>query len=160
MNFKSQIPNSRFQISDYRSKFLVSIIFFLQVIFTLSCSLPNLEKPECIDSREIVKQFYSFHFGNDMKPNFENLKAREKFLSPRLFEELKTQPETAKDYFTQTDDYPKAFRVGGCEVVSPDKTIFEILIFWKTETRTEQRATKVETVKQNGDWLIDKVETN
>ena len=95
-----------------------------------------------------------------MKPNFENLKQRDKFLSRNLFEKLKTQTETAKDYFTQTDDYPKAFRVGGCEVVSPDKTFFEILIFWKTETRTEQRAIKVETIKQNGNWLIDKVETN
>ena len=82
MNFKFQVPSSRFQVSVYRSKFLVFIIFFLQVIFTLSCSLPNLEKPECIESREIVKQFYSFHFGNDMKPNFENLKQRDKFLSP------------------------------------------------------------------------------
>ena len=123
-----RLLNFKFISKAFRHKKFYSLLFVLS-IFLSACSLPNLEKPECIESREIVKQFYSFHFGNDMKPNFENLKQREKFLSQRLFDELKTQPETAKDYFTQTDDYPKAFRVGGCEVVSPDKTIFEILTF-------------------------------
>ncbi|MGI9054411.1 MAG: DUF3828 domain-containing protein [Pyrinomonadaceae bacterium] len=158
MNYKFKIQDSKIIVSEHRSKFLVSLIFFLQVIFTFSCSIPNLEKPECIESKEIVKQFYSFHFGNDMKPTPENLNRREKYLSRNLFEESKTRTETAKDYFTQTDDYPKAFRVSGCEVLTPEKTLFEILIFWKTETRTEQRTIKVETIKENGNWLIDKVE--
>lgn len=160
MNYKFNVQSSKLKVSSNLSELLVSLIFFIQVFFIISCSVPNLEKPECIESREIVKQFYSFHFGNDIKPNSENLKRSEKYLSRNLFEKLKSQTETAKDYFTQTDDYPKAFRIGGCEIITPDKTLFEVLIFWKTETRTEQRTIKVETIKENGTWLIDKVETN
>ena len=46
--------------------------------------MPNLEKPECGEAREAVKQFYSFHFDNGMKPLLENLKLREKFLTVEL----------------------------------------------------------------------------
>ena len=162
MSFKFKVSslrllNHKFSLKAFRHKKFY-LLLFVSSIFLSACSIPNLEKPECVESREIVKQFYSFHFGNDMNFNLENLKQRKKFLSENLFEELKVQTETAKDYFTQTDDYPKAFRVGGCEVLTADKTILEILIFWKTETRTEQRTLKVETIKTNGEWLIDKVE--
>lgn len=151
--------NSNFKIQGSKFKVLtLDLIIFLFFSFSVfSCSIPNLEKPECSESRDFIRQFYSFHFGNDLKPNLENLKMRGKFLSPRLFEQLKNQPETAKDYFTQTDDYPKAFRVGSCTVDSPEKTNFEVLLFWKTETRSEQRTINVETVKENGDWKIDNV---
>lgn len=152
----------KFQISNFKSFFFelkISSIFLILFVVFQACSVPNLEKPECRESRDIVKKFYSFHFGNDMLPSADNLKAREKFLSPKLFDELKNQTETKRDYFTQTDDYPKAFRVGGCEIVSDKQTIFEVVLFWKTETRSEQRTVKVETFKENENWLIEKVET-
>lgn len=121
--------------------------------------MPNLEKPECTESKEIIKQFYSNHFGGDLKPSQANLEKIRPALTANLFEVLKGKNETEFDYFTQTADYPKAFRVGGCEVNSENKTIFEILLFWKDENRSEQREIKVETVKENGNWLIDKVES-
>lgn len=92
-----------------------------------------------------------------MKPKQEKLENSKTFLTERLFEEIKSKDVTAKDYFTQTEDYPKAFRVGGCEAVSGEKTIFEVLLFWRDETRSEQKEIKVETVKENNKWLIDKV---
>lgn len=153
--------DSKFHFLNFKSNFFelkIVSIFLILLCFFPACSVPNLEKPECRESRDVVKKFYSFHFGNDLLPNAENLKAREKFLSPKLYDELKNQSETKRDYFTQTDDYPKAFRVGGCEIVSDKQTVFEVLLFWKTETRSEQRAVKVETVKQNETWLIEKVE--
>ncbi len=153
-DFKFQISNFKFYFFELK---IISIFLIVPILFT-ACSVPNLEKPECGASREAVKKFYSFHFGNDLEPNAENLKAREKFLSPKLFDELKNQSASKRDYFTQTDDYPKAFRVGGCEVVSGNQTVFEVLLFWKTETRTEQRAVRVETIKDNDKWLIEKVE--
>lgn len=137
------------------------IVFFSLIFVALlnfACSVPTLEKPECVESREIIKQFYSIHFGNDLKPSQANLEKIKDSLSKNLFEEIKNKNETAFDYFTQTDDYPKAFRVGGCESVSENKTIFEILLFWKDENRNEQREINVETVKENGRWLINKVE--
>ena len=120
--------------------------------------MPNLEKPECGEAREAVKQFYSFHFDNGMKPLPENLKPREKFLTGELKQNLSGRNETEADYFTQTSDYPKAFRIGKCETAAPNKTVFEILLFWKDDARSEQREIKVEAVKENNNWLINRVE--
>lgn len=136
---------------------VVVFCLLLTAYCLLSCRIPNLEAPECIEARTSVREFYSFHFGNDMKPSAENLKQREKFLSGGLLKTLSASNETAKDYFTATDKYPKAFRVGGCEVVSTGKTVFGVLLFWRDDTQSDQREIKVEAVKENGRWLIDKV---
>ena len=151
--------NFTFHISNFKGFQFCFLQFVLIIsIFNFGCSVPNLEQAECDEARETVKQFYSTHFGSGLKPNSENLKKSEGFLTPRLFDELTKQNEPAKDYFTQTDDYPKAFRVGGCDVVSENKTVFEILLFWKDDTRNDQREIKVETVKETEKWLIDKVQ--
>ena len=93
-----------------------------------------------------------------MKPSKENLQLREKFLTDELKQKLAAQTESKTDYFTATDDYPKAFRVGGCEVASENKTVFEVVLFWKDDTRSEQREINVEAVKQDDKWLVNKVE--
>lgn len=138
------------------------IIWFVFCIlhfpFSIGCSIPNLEKPECTEARLITREFYSYHFGNDMKPSRENLQLREKYLTDELEQNLAVQTDDVTDYFTATDDYPKAFRVGGCEVVEPNKIVFDLVLFWKDDTRSEQREIKVETVRQNEKWLINKVE--
>jgi hypothetical protein len=145
-----------------RNKKQNKILYFCLLPFAFclcfnACSIPNLEAPECTAARTTVREFYSFHFGNDMKPSAENLRQREKFLSKELLKTLAASNETAKDYFTATDRYPKAFRAGSCEVISPEKTVLGILLFWKDDTQSEQREIKVEAVKENGNWLIDKV---
>ncbi len=133
---------------------LLPSVFYL----LLSCgSVPNLEPPECTDSRIAVKEFYSYHFGNEMKFSEENLKKREKFLTPELFESLQSL-QTENDVFTTNNtDFAKAFRVGKCEVSDSAKTSIEVLLFWKTDTRSEQKAIHVEVVKQNDKWLINKI---
>jgi hypothetical protein len=122
-----------------------------------SCSLPNLEKPQCIQARDSVKRFYSFHFGNDMQPSPENLKAREPFLTSDLFTALSASTDTANDYFTATDKYPKAFRVGSCTSDADDRAVLQILMLWRDETGSVQKEVHVETVKTGDKWLINKV---
>jgi hypothetical protein len=136
---------------------LLLLFTFHFSLFTFACSVPNLETPECAEARQPVKEFYSYHFGNDMKPSKENLQSREKFLSDDLIRQLTEQTEIQKDYFTATDDYPKAFRIGNCETVAPNKTFFQIVLFWKDDTRSDQREVKVEAVKENGKWLINRI---
>jgi len=131
---------------------LLSIVFFVQ-----SCSVPNLENPVCRDSGQAVKEFYSFHFGRDMKSSGENLALREKFLTDELKQKLSGEPDGAKDYFTATDDFPKAFRVGSCTVENENKTVLQVVLFWRDDTRNEQREIRVETTKQTGEWLINKI---
>jgi hypothetical protein len=93
-----------------------------------------------------------------MKLSNENIKLRERFLTDELKQNLAARADSKTDYFTATDDYPKAFRVGSCEIMNENKTVFEVVLFWKDDARSEQREIKVETVRQNDNWLINKVE--
>jgi hypothetical protein len=152
--------NSKFKIQNSKFKILVFSFTFYFLLFTFSCSIPNLEKPECTQAKMQVKKLYSFHFGNDMKPSKENLKLREEYLTAELKQELEKQTETKKDYFTQTDDYPKAFRIGECAVVEADKKVnLQVVLFWRDDKRSEQREVNVEAVKENETWLVNKVES-
>lgn len=153
--------NERYSIGSLIFGFILCLSASLRFGFTavalIACSIPNLEKPECTESRDAVKQFYSFHFGNDMRPSPENLKFREKFLTKELFDSLSRRPESPVDYFTATENYPKAFRLGSCEVGSPEGTSLQVLLFWRDDTKSEQKEVTVEAVKTNNKWLINKV---
>jgi len=139
-----------------RTKIVISCLLSFAVCF-LSCSVPNLENSACKESRQTVKEFYSFHFGSEMKSGEENLEQRKKFLSDELKQKLSVEQSNTKDYFTSTDDYPKAFRVGSCTAENENKTVFQVVFFWRDDTRNEQREIRVETIKQNDEWLINKI---
>lgn len=123
----------------------------------LACSLPNLEDPTCSEARTAVKHFYSFHFGGEMKTTAASLKAQEQYLTPELYQKLLAAGDTAVDYFTGTDDYPKAFRAGTCTKVSDDHTIFQIVLLWRDDNRSMQKEVMADAVKTDGRWLISKV---
>jgi hypothetical protein len=156
----------KFQVSGFKSGFLsvqfVALFCILLFAFFLqACSVPNLESPECAAARQSVREFYSYHFGNEMKFTAENLKAREKFLSPELTSNLQ-KFLTDSDPFTLTssDDSPKAFRVGGCQTIGADKAELQVLLFWKEAARSEQREIKVEAVRDGGageKWLVNNI---
>lgn len=145
------------QLAVSKQKFWIFCLL-LTAYCSLSCgSIPNLEPRECSESGGVVKEFYSYHFGNEMKFSQENLKLREKFFTPEFVKSLQNL-QTENDVFTTNNtDFPRAFRIGNCEVVSPEKTNIEIVLFWRDETRTEQKIIKAETVKQNGKWLVNKI---
>jgi len=92
-----------------------------------------------------------------MHPSAENLKARERFLTTGLFTALSDSTETSKDYFTATDNYPKAFRIGACKEVSADKTILQVVLFWRDNEVNDQKEVYAETVKVGDKWLINSV---
>jgi len=151
------VVSGQWSVVSWRKIFVFAFSIF-HFPFSISCSIPNLEKPECTEARQTVREFYSFHFGNDMKLSKENLQKRERFLTDGLKQNLAAQAESPKDYFTTTDDYPKAFRIGDCKVAGENKVVFQVVLFWKDDSRSEQREIRVETVKRNDKWLIDKVE--
>ena len=126
----------------------------------MACSLPNLEEAECTQARGVVREFYSFHFGNDMRPTADNVRSREKFLTRsfagKLFVDAADNSSRTRDFFTGTEDYPKAFRVGECRVIEPGKKVqFDVLLFWKDDTRTEQKRIYAEVEKENENWLLN-----
>ena len=130
----------------------------LLALCLLGCSLPNLEEPDCTKARDIVREFYSFHFGNDMHPTAENIALREKFLTPAFVARLNALPTTTIDPFTNTEEFPKAFRVGECKVLEPGQSVrFGVLLFWKDDVKSQQRPVFTSVRKENGNWLIDDV---
>ena len=132
-------------------------LILLLALCSAACSIPNLEAPECDQARDAVREFYSFHFGNDLAFNADDLERRRGYLTGRFFENLKAVPP-AVDPFTRTDDVPKAFRAGECRVIEPGRrVVFELVLFWKTDTRTDQRAISVEAEKIGEKWLVDSV---
>ena len=143
----SAISNRRFLI------WIPALLFVLS-----SCGVPNLEPPECSAARTAVREFYSFHFGNEMKFSAESLDRRERFLSPSLTEQVSKAREGTDPFTTGDADLPKAFRAGECRVLAPGRTQFDLLIFWKDDVRTEQRTLKVEAVRTENGWLVDKIE--
>jgi hypothetical protein len=147
------ISNFRFQIPNW-GKLLFTFAFLL---FTFSCSMPNLESPECTDSRLAVKQFYSFHFANEMKFSADNLKQRAKFLTPEFAKSLQNSTSEDDVFTTNSSDLPKAFRIGECKIIESTKTNLEIVLFWRDDIRSEQKNIHVEAVKQADTWLLNKV---
>ncbi|HBR57747.1 MAG TPA: hypothetical protein DEA22_09815 [Blastocatellia bacterium] len=136
----------------------MKFFLFIILLFTGACSVPILESPECVESRGLVREFYSFHFGNDMHFSIQNLNARRRFLSPKFASSLENA-NTEDDVFTVNSlDLPRAFRVGECEVVGPDRTTFQVLFFWRDKNRTEQRSIRVSAARIDGAWLIDGIE--
>ena len=122
-----------------------------------ACSIPNLEGAECSAAREAVKHFYSFHFGNDMRPSPENLKLRARFLTPELAASLEHAPPTSTDYFTATDQAPKTFKIGKCEANDAAHTEFQVQLYWRDDIETVQKEVHAEAVKSGDTWLINRV---
>jgi hypothetical protein len=144
--------NSKFKIQN-----LVLTFCILHFAFCVSCSVPTLEAVECTEARTAVREFYSHHFAGEMQFTPANLKAKERFLSEEFLKSLPLE-SASRDPFTLTDDVPRAFRVGGCEVAESGKRVtFGVLLFWKSEIRTEQREIRVEAVKESDRWLINKI---
>lgn len=125
---------------------------------TSSCSIPNLDPPECSASRTTVREFYSLHFGNEMKVSSDGLKARKRFLTTGLLNEAENAAEGTDPFTTGTTDIPKAFRAAECRVISPERAEYDVLLFWKDDSRTEQRTIRVQAAKIGDSWLIDKIE--
>ncbi len=122
-----------------------------------ACGVPNLEPAECIESRTALREFYSFHFGNEMKFSPDGLAQRERFLTPSLMNEMRAAAIDTDPFTSGNTDLPKTFRVGECRVPEPGRTRFDLLIFWKDDVRSEQRKLEVDMVKTDRGWLVDRI---
>jgi hypothetical protein len=130
------------------------------VFLSTSCltgSMPNLEKPQCTSARDVVKRFYSIHFGGDMRFSQENLIVREKFLTKQFAVSLQNINSPADVFTSNNEDYPRAFRLGGCEVLGEETARVEILVFWKSGDESRQQSVFAEVTKESGNWLINNI---
>src|SRR5262245_28727921 len=100
-----------------------NLAFFFVSLCLAACSIPNLDPSECTESRDVVKEFYSWYFATDAANRDKSPEMFDKFVSPG------TRAATNDvDPFVLTNDFPKAFRIGECKVLQPGKeTQFEVL---------------------------------
>jgi hypothetical protein len=138
-------------------RFAAGLLVLAGFLLSFSCSIPNLESPDCAAARQNVREFYSIHFGNDMKFSPENLALREKFLTPEFASSLKGRQVDGDIFTTGTNDIPKAFRVGRCEITPRGSARLEVVLFWKDDVRSEQRPIYAEAVKRGDTWLVDSI---
>lgn len=124
---------------------------------SVACSVPSFESPACTESKNAVREFYSFHFGNEMKFSAEGLKLRNKYLTDEFAAKLDGSTEGTDPFTTGSEDIPRAFRVGECREISPERTESNVLLLWRDDQRTEQRTIRVEAVDKNDTWLINNV---
>jgi hypothetical protein len=122
------------------------------------CSVPMLEPEVCTEARPFVREFYSFHFANEMEFSSEVLEERERFLSRRFFEQLKEGSPIGDPFTVGEGELPRAFRPGRCELRADGSVAFHILLFWKDDERTEQRQIIALLKRSDDRWLIDNVE--
>lgn len=120
----------------------------------LGCSLPNLEKAECSQARDNVKQFYSWQIGTDAREREANPEIARKFVSPLFSTESGNQES---DPFTRSATVPKSFRVGRCEVLDPDKVKLQVQLLWRDEKESRQSDVSVLAVRSGDVWQIEKV---
>ncbi len=147
------MQNSKFKIKKW-----IGFIFILNFSFLIySCRLYSLEPLECTEARVVAKQFYSFHFGNEMRPSLENLRSRERFLTPRFFSALTASGEGSLDQFTLTENYPKSFKIGECRADTATNVDLQIQLYWKDDYTTVQQEVVANMVKEGGKWLLDGV---
>lgn len=132
-------------------------LFLASVVAVSGCSVPNLETSQCTAARDSVKRFYSFHFGTEMSTSPDNLKARDTFLTKDLVSLLAANGDLRRDYFTATENYPRAFRVGECRSASDEKATLQVLLLWRDDSSSDQKEVQVETVKDGDKWLINRV---
>jgi len=133
------------------------LVVFSLLYLAAACSVPNLESATCVESRNALREFYSFHFGNNMSFTPDDLRARERFLTPEFAEKLRGSREGTDPFTTGADDIPKAFRAGDCREISPERTAIEVVLFWKDDTRSEERKINVEMAKRGDVWLVDNI---
>lgn len=129
----------------------------LLVVLAAGCSVPNLETPACVESKNKLREFYSYHFGNEMAFTAEGFEARERFLTPEFAQVVKGSSAGTDPFTTGSEDIPRAFRIAECREITVERTETNVLLFWRTDDRTEQRQITVETVDRNDTWLVSRI---
>lgn len=143
-----------FYLSPRTANGLFTVLLFAGICTSFSCSLPSLEKPECAQARDNVKQFYSWQIGTDSRERSSHPETARRFVSP-LFSSDPGNVES--DPFTLSATIPKTFRIGKCEVLDPDKVKLQVQLLWRDEKESRQSDVNVEAVRSDDRWLIAKV---
>lgn len=120
-----------------------------------SCSIPNLEAPQCSEARDTVKEFYSWYLGTDADMRSRQRVVYDRFVSPTF----RTDNAGADDPFFRSSTLPTTFKIGKCESTTDSKARMQVQLYWREDGKTDQKDVFTELTKTGERWLIDKVES-
>jgi hypothetical protein len=115
-----------------------------------------------------VKAFYGFHFKNKFDYSNKGLRQRQRWLDAKLYRLLLAEDKKAKskkaeapelngDPFTNSQEYPNAFRVGDTRE-EYGKAFVEVVFVWQEKGKViDERSIEVELAKSGNLWKISNI---
>lgn len=122
---------------------------------------PRPAAPAAADTpAAVARAFYAFHFAHDMAFTEASVRRRGRWLSPELRERCRAYfahpdapdgaPTIDGDPFTDSQEYPRGFRVGA-PAVRGDTALVPVTMTWRGG---EPRAVTLVLARVSGTWLI------
>jgi hypothetical protein len=135
----------------------MSVALVLTILLTPPAPVPS---PSARTPVAAVREFYAFHFAHDMAFMPESVRAKADWLAPDLLElaekyfERPASPDEAPaidgDPFTDSQEYPKRFRVGTARV-SGEAAWVPVRLVW---THGPSRSVTVHLVRIARRWRV------
>jgi len=124
-------------------------------ICVASCSMPNLDPPECAAARDVVKQFYALGIGGDPMSHPEIL-ARWKSLRSPNYSAGPTRDDDSQFYFSAVE--PTSSRVGECKLLDEGRVTVEATVIWRASETNYTRTDTVTLARVNDAWLVERID--
>ena len=138
------------------------VAFWLTITVLLPCLMGiSAEEPKAPPGpKDVVQKFFEIHFAHEMGFTRASLEAKESWLSADLARLLHQElnkpaspnevPNIDGDPFTDSQEYPKGFRVMDVSVKG-DKATVRVRFTWPQQSRV----LNVLLVRESGQWRID-----
>jgi len=133
-----------------------AVAWVVPVVFAVSsCSVPNLESPECSAARDVVRQYYSLAIGADPMSNPTAL-SKLKALRSTNFTVSPVRGDADQYHFTSQQ--PISYRVGECSDQTDRSVKTKVKVIWRINDQNSDRDDTVTLAKVDSAWLIDRVD--
>jgi hypothetical protein len=135
----------------------------------------NTRRASATSPRQAAQSFFRFHFAHGMDFTESNLRRRRRWLTAELYdllrdefrkeaERAKTHPDEAPfiegDPFTDSQEYPKSFRVGDF-ISSGGSSVVHVVFVWpgRAPRESEERAVTVTMRRSGARWLVSNIKS-
>ena len=133
---------------------IFTLCFSLIAFCLLDCRVPTLESPQCSEAADQIKEFYSWYLGTDREMRNKQSEVSSRFVSPGF----QTDVAEGTDPFFRSTSPPTTFKIGKCESMNETRGKIQVQLYWRLESRTDQKEVYADIQKSGDRWLIEKVE--
>jgi len=140
--------------AKFRMQNLLPILCISHFAFCIAaCSIPSLESQQCAEARDSVKDFYSWYLGTDAKTRTQQQTTYDRFIAPGF----QTSATDDLDPFFLSPTMPTTFKIGKCDVDNDSRVSIQVQLYWRYESKTDQKEVYAEVARSGDKWLIEKV---